>query len=145
MFSRRERVSRLARSAPVSKRSTNQLEQRISAEGVGVVLVLVAAGYLKDVLLDERYERVAHLSSAPLRHLLRYLFAQAKFGIYSGDLGEPTVEGDLKREVRFRLKAGRWCGTISHREPPVRYGETVSLRATRPYPVRLPYFNASGE
>ena len=83
-------------------------------------MVLVAAGYLKDALLEERYERVAHLPCAPLRHVLGYLFAQAKLGIYSAEPSEPAVageltavEGDLEREVRWSLKAGRWCGTIS--------------------------------
>lgn len=49
-----------------------------------------------------------------LRHVLGYLFAQAKLGIYSGEPGEPTVageltaiEGDLEGEVRLSLKAGR--------------------------------------
>ena len=53
-------------------------------------MVLVAAGYLKDALLEERYERVAHLPCAPLRHVLGYLFAQAKLGIDLRQPGEPA-------------------------------------------------------
>src|SRR5215210_295176 len=50
------------------QRAAHHLEQRVFAKGVRIVLILVAAGYLEDALLDEGSERVASLPPTPLRH-----------------------------------------------------------------------------
>jgi hypothetical protein len=51
--------------------AARQLQKRIGAQEVGIILVLVSAGYLKVALLEEREQRVACLTVAPLRHVGR--------------------------------------------------------------------------
>ena len=58
---------RLARGQPPA----GQLEQRVRAQRVGVVLVFVAAGDLEHPLADQRLQAVAHPAAAPLRDARR--------------------------------------------------------------------------
>ena len=53
-FSRRQMLGWLVRCSPLSGASPQEnLEQRVLAQGVRIVLVLVAASYLENTLLDE--------------------------------------------------------------------------------------------
>jgi hypothetical protein len=54
----------------LGQRAAHPLEQRVFPQGVRVVLVLIATGYLGDTLADQRAQRV---ESFPLS-LLRYVF-----------------------------------------------------------------------
>jgi hypothetical protein len=111
----------------LGQRSAHELEQRIGAKGIRVVLVLVTARYLEDALLEECHQGVVSFPLSPLRHVLGHGFAQAELFVGLSQPGEPTVarqfatvEGDLQREGRSGLKAQLACGTIFHRrEPPL--------------------------
>src|SRR5215210_124109 len=114
-----------------------QLQKRIGAQRVGVVLVLVARGYLQDALLDERHQRVTCLPAAPLRHMLGDLLAQSELLIYLRKPGEPavggyapTVEGGFESERGGGFKAHPGCGRILHEGASF---SLVSFGATRPY------------
>ena len=53
------------RGASVRKAATDELEERVMAQGIGIILILVATGDLKDALADESFERVL---AGRLRH-----------------------------------------------------------------------------
>ena len=72
-------------------RPAQELEQGVFAQGVRVVLVLVAASYLKDALLDESFQRMAPFALPPLRHVLGYPLAQRELGVCSSQPHEPAI------------------------------------------------------
>jgi hypothetical protein len=67
--------------ATLRQGSAHQLQQRIGAQGARVVLILVAAGYLVDALLEQASQRVSPLSSAPLRDVLGHRFTHPELRI----------------------------------------------------------------
>ena len=60
----------------------HQLEDWVLPQDVMVVLVFVAARYLKDPLPNERGKRVTPLPPSPLRHALGDSFAQAQLLVH---------------------------------------------------------------
>ncbi len=101
--------------------ATDQLQQRVGAQGVGVVLVLVAAGDLEDALADQCRQGVAHRAAPPLGNhrgeggaqpdgQLRLL--QPRQPAVGGQ--PPGVELDLQRQRGRTEKAIDGCGRLRH-------------------------------
>ena len=61
--------------------STDQLQERVRAQRIGVILVFVAAGDLEDTLAQEGREPVSDRAAAPVRDAARQAVAQPQRGI----------------------------------------------------------------
>lgn len=135
-FPSRGRVGWLARSASVSgRRPRTSFQERVLPQGVGVVLVLVAGGYLQDPLAYQRREGVPDGRPPPLRHVGGDLLAQAQLPVHLGEPEEAAVGGDaaaveggFEGERGGGFKAHARCGRIGHQGAP----PLVSFEATRP-------------
>lgn len=55
-------------SARLGQAPADKIEERVGAEGVGVVLVRIAAGDLDHALAHQRLQRMANLAPPPLGH-----------------------------------------------------------------------------
>jgi hypothetical protein len=72
---------RLARQMRLARQATaHQPQERIGAQGVGIVLVFVATGNLEDAWADQGLEGVADRTTAPLWDLRGQRSAEAKEG-----------------------------------------------------------------
>src|SRR3954470_5839917 len=96
------------------------------AQGVGIVLILVATRDLVDTLTDERGEGMRACRAPPVRHLSSDLGTQADVGINLREpreaavRGEATaIEGGVKGERSEGMKAEGRCGRIGHEEASV--------------------------
>ncbi len=79
--------------AALGQRAARHLQQGIFPQGVRVVLVLVAAGYLQDALPDERDERMASPPISPLGYAFGDGLAQAHLGVHLREPQEPAIGG----------------------------------------------------
>ena len=75
----------------LGQRAAHHLQQGIFPKGVRVVLVLVAARYLKDALANERDERMASSPVSPLLNALGDSLAQAQLFIHLCQPEKPAV------------------------------------------------------
>ena len=99
--------------------ATDELEQRVMAQGVGVVLIFVATRNLEDALADEGFERVLTSARTPLRDIGGDERAEAEGGIRVSQPGQAaiggaaaTVKGRLQGQRRWRRKSRARCGRI---------------------------------
>jgi hypothetical protein len=106
--------------AGLRQAAADQLEQRIGPQGVGVQLVLVAAGDLEDALTHQRLQRVRDRTAPPVRDAGRQRGAEAQGGVRLREPGQPAVrgqpapvEGRLERQPGGGEGKGP-CGRIPH-------------------------------
>ena len=123
----------------------HQLEQRVTPQGVGVILVGVAAGDLEHPLADQRLQRVVDRAAAPLGDAGRERGADAHGTLGHGQPGQPPIAGQptgiearCERNARRRVEGvagahdghrGNRDGTLTHRST-VR-GKSRSIPYTR--------------
>ena len=101
--------------------AAGELEQRVGPQGVGVVLVGVAAGDLEDPLPPQRLQPVPHRAAPPVGDLGRQSGAQTARGLGLGQPGQAAVGGeaaaeevDLQRQRGGAGEAERGCGRLGH-------------------------------
>jgi len=99
--------------------ATDQLEQRISAQSVGVVLVLVAAGDAEDALAHQRLDGVLDVRVAPLRDARSQRRADTNDPFGFGQLGQaavrrqtPAIEGGFQGQGGGRGERIACCGRL---------------------------------
>ncbi len=73
--------------------AADQFQQGVGAQGIAVVLILVAAGNLKDALADERLQRVLHRSGSPVGQVCGECVAEPEGGIGLGEPHQAAVAG----------------------------------------------------
>ena len=78
-------------STALGQRAAHHLEQGIFAKGVRVVLILIAARYLKDALPNERAEGMASSPVSPFLNALGDGFTQAQLFIHPCQPEKTTV------------------------------------------------------
>jgi hypothetical protein len=124
---------RLVRTTPA-----DELEQWIVAQGVSVVLVLVAAGDLQEALAQQERERMADRPTAPVADLLRQRDRHPEAVVGAGEPDEPAIGAELPGVERHRQRRGRQGG-----ERCARIGQEraswgmVSQRINSTIPMRL--------
>ena len=93
--------------------TTNQLQQRIGPELVGVVLVRVATGDLEDALANQGLQRVPHRAMAPVGDDRRERRTQPELLLGLGEPDQTTVRGR-----RLQIEAGhhRQQGSLRERD-----------------------------
>jgi hypothetical protein len=91
----------------VRQAATHQLEQGVRAQRIGIVLVFVPTGDLKDALADEGVQRVLHGAAAPLRDEAGERGAQLQGGLGFGEPRQSAIGGQASA-VEGRLQ--RTCG-----------------------------------
>jgi hypothetical protein len=97
---------RLARQMRLARQATaHQLQERIGAQGVGIVLVFVATGNLEDALADQGLKGVADRTTAPLRDLRGQRSTEAEGGVSLPKPAQAPITGEL-RTVEPGLEGG---------------------------------------
>jgi hypothetical protein len=71
--------------------SAHQLQQRIGAQEIRIVLVLVNTSYLVDTLSEQREHRVSSSPLSPLRQMLAHRLTHSEFSIHLGQPGKSSV------------------------------------------------------
>jgi len=90
--------------------ATDELEQRIDAQRVGIVLVLVAAGDAEDALACQRLDRMVDVGAPPLGDAGRQRAADADRLLGLGEPGQPAIGGQTTAiEGGFQGESGG-CG-----------------------------------
>ena len=120
------REGRLAGQVGSTLRSAaaDPLEQRITAQRVGVILVFVAAADLEDSLAHQRHQRVLDGPAPPVRDRAGQRGAQSQGGIRLSDPGQATIRGQATGVKRNVLRSG---GKQSRRTLPcAKLGHEVS-------------------
>jgi hypothetical protein len=79
----------------IRQAATGQLEERIMPQGIGIVLLLIAAGELEDPLPDERLKRVLDRAGAPVRDGRSKDSAEPEGGIGFRQPGETAIRGQV--------------------------------------------------
>jgi len=104
--------------------ATDQLEQGIGAQGIGIVLVLVTTGDLEDPLPDEGFQGMTDGAGSPVGQVGGEGGTQSKDGISFGQPDEPAIRGELGAvkarfdQQRMRGETGdRGCGRLGHKAP----------------------------
>lgn len=107
----------------IGQLAADELEQGVRAEGIGVVLVLVAAGHLENTLPDQLLQAVARAAGvfAPIPEAVGEGGADTQLSINLAKPGQapiggetPTVEGSLKGKACQLGEHVSRCGTIGH-------------------------------
>jgi len=75
--------------------TTDELQEWIETEGVGIVLILVTTGDLKDPLANQRFQRVVNRTRAPLGNTGRQRRTEPERSVGFGEPAEPTITGEL--------------------------------------------------
>jgi hypothetical protein len=112
--------------------TADEPEQRIVAQRVGVILILVAAGDLIDALADEGGEGMRAGFASPLGNAGGDLGTDAGLRVGMGEPGQPAiggersaVEGGVEGEGGEGFEREGGCGRIGHEEAS-RVGRWVS-------------------
>ena len=88
--------------------SADQLEERIGAQGVGIILILVATGDLEDALAHQRLQRVTDRATAPLGDVRGQSGTQAERGIGLREPAQTAIAGELwPIEARLHRRGGQ--------------------------------------
>lgn len=101
--------------------ATDQLQERIVAQGVRIVLVGVAGGYLVEPLLQQIEPRVSATAAARLRHrrgqghAVPYLRIRLRYPAPAAVTRQTAaLEIDGQRQADWRGKHKRGCGRLGH-------------------------------
>jgi hypothetical protein len=101
--------------------AADQFQERIGAQHVRVVLILVAAGDLEDVLADQRLPAAAHRTPPPLRNRDGQGRAQPQGHLGLLQPGQPPIGGQapavetgFQRHGGNTAKAKDGCGRLAH-------------------------------
>ena len=87
--------------------TTDQLEQGVDAQGVGVVLVLIAAGDAEDALAGQRLHGMVDVGAPPLRDASGQRPTDADRFLGLSEPGQPPVGGQATAiEGRFQREGG---------------------------------------
>ncbi len=94
--------------SPVRTAATDQLQEWIRAEGIGIILVLIATGDLEDTLTDQSLQGMPDGAMAPFRNLLGKGGTEVEGGIGLREPAETAVGGELRTvEGRDELGGGQ--------------------------------------
>jgi hypothetical protein len=122
----------------VRQATAGQLEEGIMPQGVGIVLVLIAAGKLEDPLADEGLEGVRHRTGAPVGDLGGQGSAQPEGRIGFSEPGKTAITGQvagieasLDRERSRTGKAEGRRGRLGHEASPVEWWADTHLLPQR--------------
>ena len=106
--------------AALGQAATDELEQGVMAQGIGVVLILIATGDLEDALADEGLQGMLAGATAPLGNEGGDQRAQAERGVRFGQPGQAAIgreataiEGGLQGQCGRSGESIRRCGTIT--------------------------------
>jgi hypothetical protein len=80
----------------VGQAATDQLQQRIRAESIRIILVFIATGDLEDPLADERLQRVTNRPASPVGDMGGESGTETKGSIRFREPAEAAIRGELR-------------------------------------------------